>query len=484
MTSPAHHLLAALMRQNFFAFLMKCFETLNGGKLLRESWYLLAMCHELVKVWRAPTDYLAILVPPRHLKSITASVAYTAWLLGQDPTMKIMVASYSEDLSRRHAAMVKTIMQSPWYRQTFPGTRIDPRNNRATEFHTTAGGVRKDVTVEGAITGFGADIIIMDDCMKAEDARSPVRRQSLRDWYDNTLVTRPDNKAAAKVISIQQRLHEDDLPAHLIAKGYRTLVLPAIAEKQEYIEIGPGQFHLRMVGELLNPERESLEVLEALRRQMGPMSYNAQYQQDPVTPEGNMIRMEWFGTFEEEHERHEFLKVVQSWDTGMTASGGSWTVCITAGFHRETRKWHILDVYRDKLDYPDIRKAVVRLWRKWQADAVLIEDAASGMGLWAEFRASGPLTPIMIRPAASKEERFNSCLGEVEAGHFLLPVEASWLDTFRHELKAFPLAANDDQVDSFSQLVSYQLRHWKWLITEYNRNGRVRQLVRIRERPW
>lgn len=484
MISHINPLLCAIMRREFHPFLMKCFETLNNGQKLGDDWYLQAMCHELVKVHKAPTDHLAILVPPRHLKTITTTVAFTAWLLGQDPTLKIMVASYAEDLSRKHAGMVKTIMQSAWYRQTFPETRIDPKNNRATEFYTTAGGIRKDVTVEGAITGFGADYIIMDDCMKAEDAKSPVRRQSLCGWYDNTLVTRSDNKAAAKFISIQQRLHEDDLPAHLFEKGYRKLVLPAIAENQEYIEIGPGKLHLRKAGDLLQPEREGIEELDRLRMQMGRVAFNAQYQQNPITPEGNMIRMEWFGTFEDEPERHEFQKILQSWDTGMTASGGSYTVCITVGFHRDTRKFYVLDVYRAKLDYPDIRRAIIRLSRKWKADLVLIEEAASGLGLWADFRAKGPIRPIMIRPVACKEERFNNCLGEVEAGHFLLPVEADWLEAFRHELKAFPLGANDDQVDSFSQLVNFQLSNWKRLLTEYSPSGRVRELVRLRERLW
>lgn len=344
--------------------------------------------------------------------------------------------------------------------------------------------MRKDVTVEGTITGFGADIIILDDCMKAEDTRSAVRRQALRDWFDNTIISRLDNKARVKIVSIQQRLHREDLPAYLIEKGFRVLCLPAIAEREERVPIGPDRHHLRKIGDLLNPEREGREVLEELRRNMGAVSFAAQYQQDPVAPEGNLIRMGWFGIYYEAPERHEFLKIVQSWDTGMTASSSSsYTVCTTWGFHRVERNWYLLDVYRDKLNYPDIRKAVVRLWRTWEADAVLIEDAAAGKGLRADFRASGPVRPVMIRLVASKEERFNNCLGDIESGRFLLPREALWLDAFRSELKAFPLDKYDDQADSFSQFVNYQRDRWKWLLTEYRPNGRRKRLLRMRKRP-
>lgn len=486
MSVPLSQVLHARMRRDFFVFLMKVFETLHPGKPpLQRAWYLMAICHALVGVWKGSDSRLAILVPPRHLKSITASVAFVAWLLGQGPTLKIMVASYSEDLARDHSRLTKTVMESEWYRQLFPQTSISKRGNRATEFHTTAGGGRKAVSVEGSITGFGADIIIIDDCAKADEARSATKREALRNWLENTLLTRSDDKANAKIISIQQRLHEDDLPAYLIEKGYRALCLPAIAEKEERIEIGEGLFHHRRVGDLLDPDRENEEVIEQLRRDLGPVTFAAQYQQDPVAPEGNLIRMEWFGTWDEAPERYEFLKIVQSWDTGMTAAPTSdYSVCTTWGFFPDGYRWYLLDVFRQRLDFPDLRKAVVRLWRQWQADAVLIEDAGSGKSLWAELKASGPFQPKMVPALASKEDRFNGCLAEVEAGHILLPAEAPWLDAFRSELKAFPYGKYDDQADSFSQFVNYQRSNWKWLLTRYGPDGRARDLLRLRKRPW
>lgn len=224
-------------------------------------------------------------------------------------------------------------MESDWYKRDFPAARISDRGNRALELETTAGGVRKAVSVGGSITGFGADLIIVDDCMKADEARSPTVRQELRAWYDNTLLTRLNDKAAGKIISIQQRLHEDDLPAYLLEEDYRHLSLPVIATRQERIPIAPYRLFLREVGDLLDPSREDQVTLDQLRRDLGPVAFSAQYQQEPITAEGNMLRMERFGTYEEPLPRERYLKVVQNWDTGMTSQPTSdWSVCTTWGF--------------------------------------------------------------------------------------------------------------------------------------------------------
>ena len=486
MTIPSQGLLTALRRQHFPAFLTKAFETLHPGEApLDMQWYLKAMCHALAEVHGGRDKRLVITVPPRHLKSVTASVAFVAWVLGHDPKTKIMVASYSQDLARHHSKQTRMIMESGWYRRDFPRTRISDRGNRALELETTAGGVRKAVSVGGSITGFGADIIIVDDCMKADEARSPTVRQELRNWYDSTLLSRLNNKAKGRIISIQQRLHEDDLPAYMFDKGYRHLNLPAIAEKEEAISIARDRVYLRRVGDLLNPAREDHATLAQLRRDLGPNVFSAQYQQEPVTAEGNMIRLEWFGAYEEVPERHKFLKVVQSWDTGMTSAPTSdYSVCTTWGFSRETYKWYLLDVFRKRLDYPDLYRAVLELNRRYRADRVIIEKAGSGHALVQELRATNKLRPMVVSPVVSKEERFNGCLAEVEAGHFLLPAQAPWLDDFRNELRAFPHGKHDDQADSFSQFVKHQLRHWTWVLTEFETNGRARKVIRYDERPW
>lgn len=478
--------LSAARRRNFQLFLMKAFETLHPGEPpLSRAWYLQAICHALVEVHEGKETRLVVTVPPRHLKSVTASVAFVAWVLGQNPATKIMVATYSHDLARQHSSQTRTIMESDWYRRDFPRTRLREGGKRALELVTTAGGVRKAVSVGGSITGFGADIIIVDDCMKADEAKSPTVRQEVRNWFDNTLLSRLNDKATGRIISIQQRLHEDDLPAYMLEKGYRHLKLPAIAEKEELVPIGPGRTHRRAVGDLLNPSREDAETLQKLRRDAGPLMFSAQYQQEPVTAEGNMIRLEWFGTYDEVPPRHRFHKVVQSWDTAMSdATTSDWSVCTTWGFELEQRKWYLLDLYRNRVVFPDLKRAVLSLRRTWRPDKVLIERAGSGMALYHDLVSTCGFKPALITPAASKEDRLNGCLADVEAGHFLLPVEAPWLDEFRAELRAFPSGKHDDQVDSFSQFVKYQLANWRWLLLEIMPDGRALDVVRHDHRPW
>lgn len=485
MTLHQPSLLSAARRQQFPLFLIKAFETLHPGEPpLELAWYLRSICQALVSVHEGQERRLVVTVPPRHLKSVTASVAFVAWVLGHKPRAKIMVASYSHDLARHHSNQTRIIMESDWYRKDFPGTRISDRGNRALELETTAGGVRKAVSVGGSITGFGADIIIVDDCMKADEAKSPTVRQELRNWFDNTLLSRLNDKSSGSIISIQQRLHEDDLPAYMLEKGYRHLNLPAIADREEAIPVSPTRLHRRLVGDLLNPTREDRDTLEQLRRDLGPQVFSAQYQQEPVTAEGNMMRMEWFGTYEEVPPRHQFHKLVQSWDTAMTSQPTSdWSVCTTWGFELASSKWYLLDVFRKRLDFPDLKRAVVGLRKSWRADKVLIERAGTGHPLYQDLATTSGFKAVLITPKAGKEERFSGCLAEIEAGHFLLPREAAWLNEFRAELKAFPSGKHDDQVDSFSQFVKYQLTNWRWMLTKYDSDGRA-DVVRVDRRPW
>ncbi|NWK99112.1 hypothetical protein DM806_26335 [Sphingobium lactosutens] len=164
------------------------------------------------------------------------------------------------------------------------------------------------------------------------------------------------------------------------------------------------------------------------------------------------------------------------------APTSDYSVCTTWGFL--ARKWYLLDVFRQRLDYPDLKRAVIRLHRQWSADKVVIEDAGSGKSLWQEFCHQGPFRPLMWSVTQDKETRFVGTLGEVEAGNLLLPVQAPWLEAFRSELKAFPSGGHDDQVDSFSQFEQFQLNSWKWVETQYDAKGRPLRVVRKSKREW
>jgi len=450
----------ALARDDFFYFVWRVFGTLHSGreKEFVPGWHVQAMCHELDEIRTGENQRLVINVPPRHLKSITVSVAFVAFLLGHDPSSKIIVASYGLDLARKHSEDCRRVMQSRWYREMFPRTRLAARGNTMDEIRTTRGGSRKAVSIGGAVTGHGADCIIIDDLMKAGDASSEAELLRAQEYIEGSLLSRFDNPAEARVVMIAQRLHELDPPGYLLGKGgYRHLNLPAIAEDDQRIAIGTGQHFPRKTGEPLFPERFGLEVLERMRREMGAAVFNCQYQQNPVAPDGSPLRWEWFDSYDEVLPRHAYEMVVQSWDTGTSADPRSdYSVCTTWGFR--DRKWWLLHLFRDRLDYPDLKRTCLRLGDEWEADVVLIEDAATGRPLIHECRDQHLSRFRAITPEQDKETRFRAACDPVSEGTVLLPREATWLNDFRRELLAFPRARHDDQVDSFSQMMNWSKR--------------------------
>ena len=158
-----------------------------------------------------------VTMPPRSLKSILISVAWSAWLLGQRPGERIVCVSYGDDLVRRHAIDTRKVMQSKWYCELFPDTVLTKATE--TEIETTAGGRRIGTSVGGSLTGLGGNWILIDDPMKAEDAFSAAERERVKRWYRSTLVSRADNKLTGRIILAMQRLHEDDLAGHLQTQG-------------------------------------------------------------------------------------------------------------------------------------------------------------------------------------------------------------------------------------------------------------------------
>jgi predicted phage terminase large subunit-like protein len=421
-------------------------------------------------------------VPPRHLKSITTSVAYVAYLLGHDPGCKVIVASYGLDLGRKHAADCRRVMASGWYRALFPETRLAATGNTQDEIRTTRGGGRKAVSVGGAVTGHGCDVLIIDDLVKAGDADSETEIVRAQDFIDGSLLSRFDNPAEGRVVCIQQRLHEMDPAGYLLSRGtYRHLNLPAIAEAEETIPLGGGRVHRRKVGDLLCPARLSREDLDALRREMGSAVFAMQYQQDPIAPDGSALRWEWFRQYDAVLPRHRYELVVQSWDTSMSADPRSdFSVCTTWGFLEA--KWRLLDVFRDRLNYPDLLRKALALCDEWLPDLVLIEKAASGIPLLHDcWEARRRNLFRAITPDKDKQVRFNAACAPVEVGNLLLPRDAPWLAEFRRELLGFPRARFDDQVDSFSQFVNWSKSPEFW--RKLDRNHPLRQERQQRRAP-
>jgi hypothetical protein len=175
--------------------------------------------------------------------------------------------------------------------------------------------------VGGVLTGRGGDLIIIDDPLKPEDAMSDTVRKRVIEWCGSTLFSRLDDKEHGAIVLVMQRLHVDDLAGHFLQQGGWThLSLPAIAETDERIEIGPGKYHGRRTSELLHATRESQATLDGIKKDMGSAMFSAQYQQAPVPAGGNMIKWHWFGWYEPDLLRIQFEKIVISWDTAMKAT--------------------------------------------------------------------------------------------------------------------------------------------------------------------
>lgn len=469
---------AAFMRGFLVAFLPVAFAILHPGERpLRMDWYLLAMCQAFQKSAVGRVRRLVINVPPRNLKSVTAAI-YTAWMLGQSPALKIMFATYGDKLGRDHLERVRKVMSHPIYRRLFPNSRLLPGGMGEGVLRTTAGGGCRVVTVGGAATGFGADIIIIDDAIKADDYPSAARREEVDRFYRSTLLTRLNNKGRGVIISIQQRLGEDDLPGRLIEAGAEHLCLPAYDDQERVYDIGFGRQYRRPIGEVLRPHDETRAVLDELRRGMGPMQFTIQYLQQVTALGGNVIPIAKMPRFDlDDLSLPDFSLIVQSWDTATSDEpNAAYSVCITAGY-RDGR-WHVINVMRERLTYPRLRDMYLSLNKRYRPDYTLLEDASSGRQLHQELRFRYGLKPMFVRPETDKITRMTGQLAMIEDGMLAIPNEARWLDDLLNELRNFPTSRFFDQIDALSQFLEWAKRKNRSLHVERAPDGRKMDVTR------
>jgi len=451
-----HAVLAAVLRSDLRFFVWKCFQTILPGTPYLPNWHLDAIVHQLMRVQAREISRLLINQPPRSLKSICVSVAYVAWLLGQDPTRRIIVVSYSNEFAAELHRQFRMVIDAPWYRALFPAMR--PAKDSGTELVTSAGGSRYATSVGGTLTGRGADLIIVDDPLKAEEAMSEPARRRVIDWYAGTLVSRLNDKENGPIVVVMQRLHENDLAGHLLGQGgWQHLDLPAIAVEDSSIPIGHGKLFTRHRGDVLHAERESHAVLERIKAEIGTLLFSAQYQQRPVPLEGNLVKRDWFRLYDHLPPPGPGDYVVQSWDIAMmTGEANDFSVCTT--WRMTKADYYLIDVFRARLQYPDLRRKVASLVARHGANTILIEKAGPGITLLQDLRSdlpNGMTCPIGVKPDGSKADRMVAQSAKIEAGHVHLPKQADWLDSFLLELLAFPHGRHDDQVDSVSQFLKW-----------------------------
>ena len=461
MTTTIDHgrVMRALLRTELAAFVHRTFQALEPGTPYLHSWHHDHLAWQLRRVARGEVKRLIINVPPRSMKSITVSVAFSAWLLGHDPTRRIIAVSYAADLARKLSVDTRSVMESEWFRGLFPDCVLVPGRQRDLELSTTRRGGRLACGLGGGLTGRGADVILVDDPMKAIDAFSAAERRRVIEFYEGTLVSRLNDKANGAIVIVMQRLHADDLCGYLRERApedWTVVELPAMAVEDDDFQLSDrsGHVHRRARGEVLQPEREPRDVLEGLRRQLGTLIYSAQYQQAPVPAEGNVIRRSWLRYCTDSDWPEEFERVLVSWDTASTLGEASdWSVGTVWG--ALGLDYYLLDVVRERLEAPELRREIVSLSRHWNADATLIEDTELGRALRQDLRRTGDLSAILYRSRFDKEARLLAQAARFEAGQVHLPADASWLADYVGELLAFPNGRHDDQVDSTSQALDH-----------------------------
>ncbi len=443
--------LQALLANNLTSFTEFAFDVVRPGVIFKPNWHFEAVTHKLSQVASGEVRRLIITLPPRTLKSLCASVALPAWFLGRNPSERAIVVSYSDVLARTHANDFRLLVNHPIYQATFPAMCLARDTDR--EITTTKRGKRIATSIDGTLTGLGGNLIIIDDPLKLGDAMSEAVRSRVIEWYRSTLLSRADDKKAARIVLVMQRVHQDDLAGYLQDQGgFEVLNLPAIAQRNETYFLGDGRTYDRQKGELLHPEHEPAHVLIELKREMGSIAFSAQYQQSPVPPGGTIIKRKWLTSYDR-IDRQSGDRIIISWDIALSeAETGDYSACVVLLNRGEI--FYVLDVVRGRFRFDILKRKVMEVRQRYGSSTLLIEDSPISRGLIQSLREQSiNVTPY--KPDTDKRARVIAQTDLFEGGSIRIPQRAGWLEEFIAELLAFP-GRHDDQVDALVQGLAWK----------------------------
>jgi predicted phage terminase large subunit-like protein len=385
---------------------------------------------------------LMIFCPPRHGKSEQTTVRYPVYRMEQNPKLRVILGCYNTELANKFSRDARRIASRRGLASR-PGLK-----NTESEWEIIGGGGLRTAAVGAAPTGRGGDLIVIDDPVRSrEDANSETYRNKTYDWYTNDMYTRLEPGGA--IILIITRWHEDDLAGRILASedgpNWTVCSLPAEAEEDDPMG--------RTVGEALCPQRFDEATLAGIRGVMG-IDYYALYQQRPVSDEGGLYQRDWFVYGKPPMTvRGEMLfdYLIQAWDTA-SSKLGDYSACITAGV--TGNQAFILDVFRERLETPDLKREVERLAEAWGPRVILIEDASSGIAIQQMLRRETKLPIIAVPPhKAGKVSHARANAVYFEGGRVVF-CPGAYLPAFERELLSFPSGTHDDQVDAVNVLIS------------------------------
>jgi predicted phage terminase large subunit-like protein len=441
-------------RRSLSEYIRQAWHVVEPATPYTHGWHIDAISEHLQAVSDGQIRNLLINMPPRHMKSLAVSVFWPTWEWISAPSVRWLFASYALSLSIRDSLKCRRVIQSPWYQANWGHVYgLADDQNAKIRFENDKRGYRLATSVDGARTGEGGDRIVVDDPHNVRDADSELKRLSTLSWWDEAMATRlNDPKTGAKVI-VMQRVHAEDLSGHVLEQGgWEHLSLPAEYEPTTYVT-GIGWSDPRTEpGELLWPERVGPAEIASLKAQLGSYGFAGQMQQRPSPRGGGMFKRHWWGRYAA-FDPNAARRIIQVWDTAFsTRNSADYSVCSTWA-ETETGLL-VLDVLRERLEFPDLKRVARDLYARWNPEAVLVEDKASGQSLIQELRRETGLPIIPVPVDSDKIVRASAATPMVEAGRVALPEDAPWVADWIEEHAAFPNGAHDDQVDTTSMAIA------------------------------
>lgn len=402
------------------------------------------------------TDNLLITMPPRHGKSDYGTVNFPPYFIGRDPKRFVMSSSYNAILASDFGRQTRNLCEEHISRQIFPDLQVSLDSRASDVWSTTSGGRYFGVGLDGTTSGRPANLLIVDDPFKSrEDADSAVMRNKVWNFYTSALTTRlqpTHNNERPRQIVILTRWHPDDLAGRIMqtedwANGLWTHV----------------NFEARSTAPdgkpvALWPERFNLDWL-ARRESLNPREFASLYQQTPFVEGGNLIKTEWFRRYHEAPAA--FTSVIITCDTAFkTKERNDPSVIMVSGMDRHG-DIYILDIIRAKLELHELKQRLIQTCAKWRGKglrATYVEDKASGQSIVQELKRESGIAVIPHRVVHDKVARVTATIPIIEGGRVQIPDTASWLASFTEEVKAFPSAKHDDQIDALTMAIDIHIR--------------------------
>lgn len=425
---------------------------------------------------------IIINIRPRVGKSELTSIYLPAWFIGKFPHKKIMQATHNSTLATKYGRKVRDLIKRQEYQEIFPGTDLKQDTKAAGRWETTQGGEYYAAGVDAGIAGHGADLCVIDDPHSEQDGKTGNRSQfdAVYDWY--TSGPRQRLQPGGAVLLVMTRWHKADLTGRVLRQSIENQK----ADQWEVIEFPA----ILPSGATLFPELWPPEEVLQTKETLPPQQWNAQYMQNPTSEESALIKREWWQRWE--HEKPpECTSLIMAWDTAFEAGEKSDYSAMTLWgvFYREVNEKPVanlmlLDAWRERLEFPDLKRAALSKWKKHQPDVFLVEQRASGAPLIYELRSMGiPVTGFTpTKSTGDKVVRVNA-ITDLFSSKLIWAPRAPWAEEVIQECAEFPSGDHDDLVDTVSLALS-RFRKGGFIRAELDQDDEKDRLFKRRKYYW